>query len=41
MCGTENDLQDIKIQTQMLKDAGVIVFNSNAQATYFCKELLL
>jgi FdrA protein len=41
MCGTENDLQDVKIQTQMLKDAGVIVFTSNAQATYFCKELYL
>jgi FdrA protein len=41
VCGTENDLQDVKIQTQMLKDAGVIVFSSNAQATYFCRELLL
>jgi succinyl-CoA synthetase alpha subunit len=41
LCGTESDLQDVKMQTQMLKDAGVIVFNSNAQATYFCKELLL
>ncbi len=41
MCGTESDLQDAKVQTQMLKDAGVIVFSSNAQATYFCKELLL
>lgn len=41
MCGTKNDPQDVQIQTQILKDAGVIVFNSNAQATSFCRELLL
>jgi integral membrane sensor domain MASE1 len=40
MCGTESDVQDIKIQTQMLRDAGVVVFNSNAEATQLCAELI-
>ena len=40
ICGTENDPQDVKLQTQMLKDAGVVVFTSNAQATAFCVEFL-
>lgn len=39
MCGTESDPQDVNLQTRMLKDAGVVVFSSNAQATRFCVEL--
>jgi FdrA protein len=40
MCGTEGDLQDLTLQTRMLKECGVIVFSSNAQATQYCANLL-
>jgi FdrA protein len=40
ICGTNNDLQDLDMQTKLLKDAGAIVFNTNAKAALFCSELL-
>jgi len=40
VCGTEDDPQDLSLQTQMLRDAGVYVFSSNARAASFCCELL-
>lgn len=40
ICGTEEDPQELGLQTKMLKEAGVIVFNSNAKASLFCCELL-
>ena len=41
MCGTEGDPQDIALQTRMLKDCGVIVFKSNAQAAEYCAKLMV
>ncbi len=40
ICGTEGDPQDLALQTKMLKDCGVVVFNGNAQATQYCANLL-
>jgi FdrA protein len=40
VCGTENDPQDLNLQTSMLREQGVIVFNSNARAALFCARLL-
>ena len=40
ICGTEEDFQDLNLQTSMLRDQGVIVFNSNAKAALFCVQLL-
>lgn len=40
MCGTDGDPQDLAMQMQMLKDCGVIVFDSNAQAVNHCVDLL-
>jgi succinyl-CoA synthetase alpha subunit len=40
VCGTENDPQDLNLQTSMLREQGVIVFNSNAKAVLFCARLL-
>jgi FdrA protein len=40
ICGTEGDPQNLSQQREMLEDAGVIVFQSNAKATLFCSELL-
>jgi FdrA protein len=40
VCGTDGDPQDLSLQVKLLKDAGVIVFNSNAKAASFCCELL-
>jgi succinyl-CoA synthetase alpha subunit len=40
ICGTEDDPQDLKLQSQMLKDQGVYVFNSNSKAAIFCAGLL-
>jgi hypothetical protein len=34
------DAQDLKLQIKLLKEAGVIVFHSNAKAASFCCELL-
>jgi len=40
LCGTEGDPQDFKLQAKLLKEAGVIVFHSNARAASFCCELI-
>jgi hypothetical protein len=40
VCGTDGDPQILDMQINMLKDAGVFVFQSNARATVFCCELL-
>lgn len=40
VCGTDGDPQDLSLQTQMLRKAGVIVFQSNARAAAFCCALL-
>jgi FdrA protein len=40
ICGTENDPQDLEFQRGQLEKAGVIVFESNAKATRFCRDLV-
>ncbi len=40
ICGTDRDPQDLNLQREMLEDAGVIVFQSNARAALYCSELL-
>ena len=40
VCGTEDDPQDLSFQASMLREQGVIVFNSNARAALFCAQLL-
>jgi FdrA protein len=40
ICGTEDDIQDRKMQQKLLEDCGVQVFNSNAKATQYCVDLL-
>jgi succinyl-CoA synthetase alpha subunit len=40
ICGTEGDAQDLELQARMLREAGVLVFRSNARAAAFCRELL-
>ena len=40
MCGTDQDPQDIAMQTSLLTQQGVIQFNSNARAALFCAELI-
>ncbi len=40
ICGTDDDPQDLKMQTKFLVDCGVKVFRSNAQATQYCISLL-
>jgi FdrA protein len=40
ICGTEDDPQDLKQQEELLRQADVLVFHSNARATAFCLELL-
>jgi FdrA protein len=40
VCGTDGDPQDLKTQIKFLKEAGVIVFHSNAKAAAFCCELI-
>ena len=40
ICGTEDDPQDLSLQTRMLKESGVIVFRSNAKAAQFCRDLI-
>lgn len=39
-CGTEDDPQDLHLQTKLLKDQGAYVFSSNARAALFCAHLL-
>jgi FdrA protein len=40
ICGTEGDAQDLDLQARMLREAGALVFQSNARAAAFCGELL-
>jgi len=40
VCGTKEDPQELDLQVKLLREAGVIVFRSNAKATLFCCELL-
>jgi len=40
ICGTDDDPQDLSLQTGMLKESDVIVFRSNAKAAYFCCDLI-
>jgi succinyl-CoA synthetase alpha subunit len=40
ICGTDLDPQGFDRQKQLLKEAGVLVFPSNAQAARFCAKLL-
>ena len=40
MCGTEGDPQDLALQARMLRECGAFVFNSNAQATQYCMNLM-
>jgi FdrA protein len=41
VCGTDDDAQGLEAQSQMLRDAGVLVFPSNAQAALFSREVAL
>jgi len=41
VCGTSDDAQGLEAQSRMLRDAGVLVFPSNAQAALFCREAAL
>lgn len=40
ICGTDGDPQNLKLQTQILQEAGAVVFNSNAKASKYCLELI-
>jgi FdrA protein len=40
ICGTKDDPQDLTLQMKMLRDAGVLIYDSNAQATAACCWLL-
>lgn len=40
ICGTEDDPQDLTLQTKMLHEAGVLVYGSNAKATAAYRWLL-
>jgi len=40
ICGTNDDPQDLNLQTQMLHDCGSVVFQSNAEAVRYCIGLL-
>ena len=40
ICGTDGDPQDLRLQSKMLEDAGVVLFSSNTLAAKFCAELL-
>jgi FdrA protein len=40
ICGTEGDPQGLDRQLELLRQAGVVAFRSNARATSFCLELL-
>ncbi len=41
VCGTEEDAQGLEAQSRALRDAGVLVFASSAQAAAFCREAVL
>ncbi len=40
VCGTDGDPQDTELQCRMLREAGVLVFQTNAKAASFCALLL-
>ena len=40
ICGTEGDPQDLNLQARMLREAGALVYQSNARAAAVCRELL-
>jgi FdrA protein len=40
ICGTEDDPQDLPFQAKMLREAGVLVYSSNARASSACCWLL-
>jgi len=40
ICGTDKDPQEMDLQIKLLREAGVIVFHSNAKASLFCCELI-
>jgi succinyl-CoA synthetase alpha subunit len=40
ICGTDGDSQDLELQSKLLREAEVYLFNSNAKAAAFCSELL-
>jgi FdrA protein len=40
VAGTEGDPQNLDLQTRILRESGVIVFQSNAHAAIFCRELV-
>jgi FdrA protein len=39
VCGTDEDTQGLARQTRLLEEAGALVFQSNAQAALFTREL--
>jgi len=41
ICGTDEDPQGLEKQEQVLRDAGVVLFPSNAQASQFARDILL
>jgi hypothetical protein len=41
VCGTGDDAQKLEGQSRMLRDAGVLVFPSNAQAALFSRDVAL
>jgi FdrA protein len=40
ICGTDEDPQDLKLQEKILREAGVLVYRSNARAAAACCRLL-
>ncbi len=40
VCGTDGDPQDLNLQIKLLKEAGAMVFDSNAKAARFCIDIL-
>jgi hypothetical protein len=40
VCGTEEDLQVLSRQVQLLEEAGAVVFPSSAQSAGFCATLI-
>jgi FdrA protein len=40
ICGTEADPQDLALQERMLREAGALVYRSNARASAACCRLL-
>jgi FdrA protein len=40
ICGTEDDPQDLSFQAKLLREAGVLVYGSNAKAMTACRLLL-